>query len=174
VLAILLDGSVARGEDTEYSDLELRVVTRKRLRMKGMSEGGYSEFVYRDLAIQVQFVEERKVHESISHPSVFWPLELWAFLEPRLVTPATDARRVAAGFRKSYDALTPESFGPGVQLSLVWNWQMYGKVRSAITRKSDDLLWSAKAFAQDIARSIALINMRYLHHLLSDVNAPMD
>jgi hypothetical protein len=168
VLAILLDGSVARCEDTEYSDLELRIVTGKRLRMRNMSGDGYVEFVYRDLAIQLQFLEEKEVHKSISHPSVYWPLEAGAFLEPQLIKATPDAGRVVAGFRKSYDALTPESFGPAVQLSLVWNWQMYGKVRSAIVRKSDDLGWWVQAFAHDIARSIALINMRYLHHYYSD------
>lgn len=164
VLAVLIDGSVARGDDTEYSDMELRVITRKHLRAKNMSETGFLEFVFKDLAVLLQFMEEKEVHELIRRPTVEWPIKVWPFLEPTLVLSSPQAELTVQGFRESYKALNPESFKPAVQWSLVWVWEMHGKVRSMIERRSRDVVWCAPSLAHNAALSVALINERYFHY----------
>jgi predicted nucleotidyltransferase len=163
ILAVLLDGSVARCDDTEYSDMELRVVTRGRIRTERMSDSGFLEFVHKDLAIQVQFVAEREVANLILNPTVEWPLKVCPYVEPVIVMPTAETKKTVRKFRRCYDGLEPDRFRPAIQWSLVWIWEMRGKIVNMIERKSRDVFWCAPAMAHNAALFVALINGRYLH-----------
>jgi hypothetical protein len=90
-------------------------------------------------------------------------LKVWPFLEPTFVAQSREAEQVAKRFLRTYRNVRPGSFRPALRWSLVWVWEMYGKVRSMVERGSPDIVWVAPALAHNAALFVALTNRRYLH-----------
>lgn len=65
VLFGTLSGSVARGEDTELSDMEVVFLTRDKIRLPGRSPDGLREFLYRGLQLQIEFKTKEEALENL-------------------------------------------------------------------------------------------------------------
>ena len=63
-------GSTARGTDTDWSDLELLFVVRDGSKIVE------NHFIYRDIAVGYQVIEQQKLEELLANPS----LDLFCFL----------------------------------------------------------------------------------------------
>lgn len=69
LIAVAVDGSVARNEDTAYSDLELMIFVKNKRRLpKGFSK------IHNGLLIEGLFITEKDYYQMIREPNVQWYL----------------------------------------------------------------------------------------------------
>lgn len=164
-----LYGSVARNEDTEFSDLELVFVTREEIRLPGMSPDGYREFVYRNLQTQIEFRTKREALDLLTHIGPYWPVQVSKFLEPRVIWGDTHtAEETVAEFRRRVEELPETAFKKGAGHALLWIRGHLGKVRNAHDEGDDArTAQAAEWFGYEIACFVALVNRRY--YLRSDL-----
>lgn len=164
-----LSGSVARGEDTERSDLEIVFVTRDRIRLPGMSPDGYREFLFRGLQTQIEFRTRDEVLETLSNVGPYWPIQVWMYLEPRLIWDAArTAQETLAEFRRRVSELPDSTFQKGAGHALLWVRGHLGKVRNAFEEGDDARTAQVTEWlGYEIACFVALVNRRY--YLRSDL-----
>ena len=162
-------GSVARGEDTERSDLEIVFVTRDKIRLPGMSPDGYREFMFRGLQTQIEFRTRDEVLETLTNVGPYWPIQVWMYLEPRLIwEPARTAQEALAEFRQRVSELPDSTFQRGAGHALLWLRGHLGKVRNAFDEGDDARTAQATEWlGYEIACFVALVNRRY--YLRSDL-----
>jgi hypothetical protein len=165
ILLVLLDGSVARGDDTPHSDLEMRIITSDVLRTDATSSDGYAEAMLEDLPVQLRFVTKDEVLAAIQKPTLYWPIAVWTYLEPHVVTAGvTDQESVIEEFKRAYNSLERKDFEVAVDWGLRWTLESVDEVRSAITLNN---LCLASEGAQHLsscsAMLVALINREYLN-----------
>ena len=161
-----LAGSVARGEDTQHSDLEMRFVTREPIRLPGMSRDGYREFLYRGLQTQIEFRTEAEIEEILGNPGPGWEIQVWEYLEPVPIygDPAV-IRATVAKFRDLVASLPDADFRRAAGLALMWARGALGKIRNAVEAADDARAVEAAAgMGHSVASCVALANRRYTAH----------
>jgi hypothetical protein len=167
ILLGLVSGSVARGEDTAYSDLEVIFVTRNRVRLPGMSPDGFREFLLGDLQTQIEFrTKEEVISERLTHVGPYWPFQVWIYLEPHVFY--GEQETVAATtteFRKRVAALPDSAFREAAGHALLWVRGHLGKVRNAHDQGDDArAAQAAEWMGYEVAGFVALANRRYYTH----------
>ena len=165
VLFGCVTGSVARGDDTEHSDIDTMFVTTSQIRLPKMSPDGYRQFIYRGVPLQVEFRTREEALEILGETGPYWPVQATNFLEPRLIggDPEVAARTVLE-FRKFVDAIPMSSFRRGAGHALLWMGQGLGKVRNAGAAGDHPRAIQAGIWmAQDTAAFLGLVNRRYYH-----------
>jgi predicted nucleotidyltransferase len=165
ILYGFLSGSVARGEDTELSDLEVVFVTEEQMRIPGMSSDGYREFVYKDLQVQIEFRTKDEAEEAVVAVGPCWPVEVAYFLNPRAIFGDVEsAQAIASAFRKRVDDLPDSTFEKAAGHSLLWVRESFRKVLNACD-DGDEIrgIQSASGMCDEASKFVALVNRRYYY-----------
>ena len=167
ILVGLLSGSVARGEDTEHSDLEVVFVTGKHVRLPGMSPDGFREFLLRDLQTQIEFrTKEEVISERLTHVGPYWPFQVWIYLEPHVFYGAQEiVDTTVTEFRRRVGELPDSVFREAAGHALLWVRGHLGKVRNAHDEEDDArAAQAAEWMGYEVAGFVALVNRRYYLH----------
>ncbi|MCK5292460.1 MAG: hypothetical protein KAR39_10650 [Thermoplasmata archaeon] len=165
ILYGFLSGSVARGEDTELSDLEVVFVTKEKIRIPGMSSDGYREFMYKDLQVQIEFRAKNETEEAVVAVGPYWPIEVAYFLNPRIILGDKEsAQALASVFRKRVDNLPDSTFQRAAGHSLLWIRESFHKVLNACDEEDEiRAVQSASGMCDEAAKFVALVNGRYYY-----------
>lgn len=160
-------GSVARNEDTKFSDLELIFITSERVRTEGMSLDGYREFMLKDTQILLEFKTCEEALEEIApkHPHIgpWWPIQIDHLLNP-LVLYSKDGmeERLLKEFKSALKSLTEEDFRKGSGWALIWIHGRLGKLRNAVNEeKLPRVIQSALHLIDAVTWFVAIINKRH-------------
>lgn len=158
-------GSVARGDDTPRSDLDLMFLTRQKVRLPDMSPDGYREFLYGDLKTQLEFRTKEEALEILRNTGPYWPFQAKDFLEPRIIRgDSREARTTVEAFGEVVNGLPDVSFMRGAGHALLWTRQAVAKVQNAVEQKDEARAFEAGVgLARDVAAFVALANRRYYH-----------
>lgn len=157
---------MARGEDTEYSDLEMIFVTRRSVRVPGMSPDGYREFLLDDLQTQLEFRTKAEVFEILEHVGPYWPVQVWVYLEPKVIYGNREiVERTVSEFRERVARLPDIAFRKAAGHALIWVRGHLGKVRNACEQGDDPRAGQAAEWmGYEAASFVALVNRRYYRH----------
>jgi hypothetical protein len=166
VLLVLLDGSTARGEDTEFSDLDMRVVTTRPIRNGSLRFDPVIRFIYEDCLIVLEFTTQKEVSALIRNPSPEWPIRIWGYLEPTIVSSPTNIGSEALEeFRDSMGELKEDDFVNGIRTSLSQTYDNLCKIRTGVIKRLPCLVYGgARHMVWDMSMFVALINRRYYRH----------
>ncbi len=165
ILYGFLSGSVARGEDTELSDLEVVFVTKEEMRISGMSSDGYREFLYKDLQVQIEFRTKDEAEEAVVDVGPYWPIEVAYFLNPQIIFGDRDiGEMMASEFRKKVDSLPDLTFQKAAGHSLLWVRDSFRKVLNACNYEDEiRAIQSASGMCDEASKLVALVNRRYYY-----------
>lgn len=167
ILVGLVSGSVARGEDTAYSDLEVIFVTRDQVRLPGMSPDGYREFLLSGLQTQIEFrTKDEVVSERLTHVGPYWPFQVWVYLEPHVCFGERETvNTTLTEFRQRVTVLPDSVFQEAAGHALLWVRGHLGKIRNAHDQADDArAAQAAEWMGYEVAGFVALVNRRYYAH----------
>lgn len=151
VVFVAVYGSVARGEDAEYSDIDMYVVT------KNLTSQRY--FAYKGIPVTIHFNTKKEVVKAVGKVTSTWPAEAHQFLSPRTVhgseTFLNELRRIVKRIPK-------EDFHKAASTALIEIFENVGKTRNACRQKNLgrcieavwNVVWHADMF-------VALVNRAY-------------
>jgi predicted nucleotidyltransferase len=149
-------GSTARGTDTPWSDLELLFVT-----MDGSSLPN-RQFIYRDTAVSLVAIEERRLEQAIANPHG-WEYWMGVLSSLRLLHGREDQIRkwTATG-----QTVPQEAFRRALEESLSWIvTEPYGRIMSCRQRGgTSDIVLSLTELLFDIRGALSLLNGRWVTH----------
>lgn len=165
ILYGFLSGSVARGEDTVLSDLEVVFVTKEKIRIPGMSSDGYREFLYKDLQVQIEFRTKDEAEEAVVNVGPYWPIEVAYFLNPQIVFGEKESGEgIASELRKRVDGLPDSTFQKAAGHSLLWVRESFHKVLNACNDEDEiRAIQSASGMCDEASKLVALVNGRYYY-----------
>jgi|GEM_PF-3342595 len=151
VLAIGVCGSVARGEDTTYSDLDMLAIVRRK------GKEIYDRFfIYKGLPVLVEFWTPEEAKKCIRNMWFKWPIEVGTFLH---VLPLFDPEGVFEGLKKERESLKEEDFKEGATNALEHVYESFLSVKNAfINKRKEIVLLQARVLAQNVASFLALVN----------------
>jgi kanamycin nucleotidyltransferase len=153
VLGIAIYGSVAKNEDRRYSDLEMYVITKRKL---GVRE---SRYVYRGMPVEISYIPEREMLRRARQISPDWPL-VNDFYRSYLILHEKDA-----WFKKLEKVLLlqdPEGFKKSIKKSLVWLNELVGKIKNAYCQDDHFLFsWLTSFLGWESILFMGLVNQRY-------------
>jgi len=151
VKLILVYGSSARGEATEFSDLDMMVIT---------DSISYSRsFVLKERPVDIWSMTLDECEKLITTPSISWGVAITLFFQNKVLY---GDQSILNRLRQLYDSLDPQSFIRFCANTLVYFAEILGKVESAA--KERDLIyarWASMDLANTAAGMIAMINKKY-------------
>jgi len=151
VLLIGVYGSVARGEDVTYSDIDMYVITRSLTFQR--------YFVYKGIPVTIHFKTKRKVLKLIGNVTSTWPAEVYQYLCPKILY---GSEALLEEFRQVLERIPEESFWKAASTALIELFENVGKVRNACIEKNLgrcieavwNVVWHADMF-------VALVNKKF-------------
>lgn len=153
ILGIAIYGSVAKNEDRRYSDLEMYVITKRKLAKRE------SRYVYRGMPVEISYIPEREMLRRARQISPDWPL-VQDFYRSYLILYEKDA-----WFTKLERAVRlqdQEGFKKSIKKSLVWLNELVGKIRSAYFHDDHFLFsWLTSFLGWESIMFMGLVNQRY-------------
>ncbi len=151
VKLILVYGSLARGEATEFSDLDMVVIT------DGASYN--RSFVLQERPFEIWSMTLEECEKIITTPSISWGVATALFFRNKVLY---GDQSILDQLRRLYDSLDMQPFIQFCAGRLVVFADILGKVRNAT--RSGDLLyarWATHCLANDAAGMVAMINKKY-------------
>jgi predicted nucleotidyltransferase len=153
IYGIVIYGSVAKHEDRRYSDLEMYVVTKKKLKVKEM------KYVYRGMNIEVSYIPAREMLRSAKSITPNWPIETDFYRSYRILYEKGNwfqKLRTAVASQKSSD------FRRAIKTYLVWLYELIAKIKNAYLHKeTHSFLWLASFMGWESVIFLGLVNRTY-------------
>jgi len=151
VKLILVYGSLARGEDTEFSDLDMVVIT----------DGApyHRSFILQERPFEIWSMTLEECEKIITTPSTSWGVATALFFQNRVLY---GDQSILDPLKQLYDSLDMQPFIQSCADTLVYFAEILGKVRSAA--KDRDLIyarWASFDLANTVAGMVAMINKKY-------------
>lgn len=150
LIAVAADGSYARHEDTDYSDLELMVFVKTRSKLPR----GFSK-IYDGMLIEGLFVTEKDYYEMIHEPN-----EQWYLAGSDILLPVFNKKFIQK--LKSYRVKNRnKKFAALARGSMHEVQETFGKLFGAIdTRNRENLFVILSDVVLSVLKLLALINQR--------------
>ncbi len=164
VLGIAIYGSVAKNEDCRYSDLEMYVVTKRKL------EERERRYVYRGMPVEISYIPEREMLRRARQVTPDWPL-VTDFYRSYLVLYEKDAWFTK--LQRAALSQNSEDFKESIKKSLIWLNELIGKIKNAYfqgqashySMKSDPtnflFSWLTSFLGWESIMFLGLVNQRY-------------
>jgi kanamycin nucleotidyltransferase len=151
ILFVGVYGSVARGEDADYSDIDMYVVT------KSLTSQRY--FAYKGVPVTIHFKTVKEVLETIRNVTSTWPAEVHQFLEPKILY---GSKKLPMEWKQIAKKIPAEDFYKAASTALIEIYENVGKVKNACKQKNLgrcieavwNVVWHADMF-------VALLNKTY-------------
>ncbi len=148
-------GSAARGDATEWSDLDLFVV--------GRAELGFTERTYliQSIPVHLEYVSEPELLATLDRPGLRWP-----YLMGVLATlqPITGAAGLATTWLERGQAPSEAAFRTALERALPGLvFESYGRIRSCGARNNrNDATHAAIEVLYEIKTALCLLNQRWV------------
>jgi predicted nucleotidyltransferase len=153
IYGIVIYGSVAKNEDRQYSDLEMYVVTKKKLKVREL------KYVYRGMNVEVSYIPEREMLRSARTITHNWPIET-DFYRSYLIL--YEKNNWFEKLRKAVASQKSGDFKKAIKKYLVWFYELMSKIRNAYIYKDNYIfLWLASFLGWESAIFLGLVNRRY-------------
>lgn len=151
ILLVGVYGSVAKGEDMDYSDIDMYVVTKNLTTQKYLA--------YKGVPITIHFKTEKEVSEAIRNVTSIWPAEAHQFLSPKILY---GSRKLLNRWQKMVKEIPEGDFRKAASTALIEIYENVGKVKNACKQKNLgrcleavwNVVWHADMF-------VALVNKTY-------------
>ena len=153
VLGIVIYGSVAKNEDGHYSDLEMYVVTKKKLKVSEV------RYVYKGMTVEVSYIPERKMLSGAREITPNWPIEA-DFYRSYLIL--HEKNEWFKKLQKAISSQNPKDFKKAMKKMLVWLNELMGKIKNAYLYKNNHLfLWLTSFLGWESIIFLGLANRKY-------------
>jgi len=151
ILLVAVYGSVARKQETAYSDIDMYVVTRNLTLQR--------YFAYNGIPITAHFKTEREVSEAVGKVTSTWPAEVHQFLFPKILY---GSKKLPNEWRQIVEKIPEKDFHEAASTALIEIFENVGKTRNACKQKNLgrcieavwNVVWHADMF-------VALVNRAY-------------
>ena len=158
--AILLGGvygSTAQGTDTQWSDLEMLFVVGDGSKVQG------KHFIYRDIAVGYQVIEQGNLERLLTNPSLKWPF--WMGVLSVLKVLHGDPERVRAWMQLG-QSVPAERFRQALEASLPGLVvESYGRILSCRERgNTQDIGCAVIEVLFEMNQALCLLNQRWVTH----------
>jgi len=153
--AVGLFGSVARGDDTQWSDLDMMCI------VNSMSGKDDLFFMYRKVPVWVEVWSKNYLVEKIRHsePGPEWPISVNKWFE---VTPLYDPHNVFQELRSLIESLSESFYIKGAKESLLNAYLWLTKIEAAQeTGDEMEVREAAHHLAHDLAGYVAYLNRTF-------------
>ena len=150
-------GSTARGTDTDWSDLELLFIVRDGSKIVE------KHFIYRDIAVGYQVIEQQKLEELLANPSLNWPFWMGVLSVLKVLHGNPEQIKAwlqlgqsisAERFRKTLEASLPELI-----------IESYGRILSCRERRNtQDFGCAVIEVLFEMNQALCLLNQRWVTH----------
>ncbi|RLA92208.1 MAG: hypothetical protein DRG69_09170 [Deltaproteobacteria bacterium] len=151
IYLVALYGSVARGEEGEYSDIDLYVVTQN------ISKRRY--FAYRNIPITIEYYRKDDIQRILYEVSSTWPSEVYHFLHPKVLY---ERGEVVREFREIVKQIPDEKFKEAASIALIEIYENICKTLNAIQRgnlgRCIEAIWNIAWHSDNF---IGLVNKTY-------------
>jgi hypothetical protein len=161
----LIDGSTARLDGTDYSDVELRLITSEPVKCPLHVGDTIIRLKHGDIIANVEFVTRDAVVTLISQPVPEWPVKVWTYLEPQVVgTTNETTRQIIADFRSATDKLKRADFANAIRSCLAQGFNNLCKVRTGVVKRIPCVTFGgARHLVWNAAMLVALENQQFYH-----------
>ena len=152
ILFIGVYGSVARNEDKEFSDLELIVITKKRIPAR--------LFVYKDIVVLIQSVTYEDVAKSLSNPDDPWWFG-WAgsILYAKKLYGSDE---LLEKFREIVRSISSEDYRRAAANRLIWMLEFLNQIKNAYLERDIYSAITSSLYLRNAAGEfVALLNRRH-------------
>ncbi|MDD4900955.1 MAG: kanamycin nucleotidyltransferase C-terminal domain-containing protein [Patescibacteria group bacterium] len=130
LLAVGIYGSVTRGEDMDYSDIEMLAV------IKGAMIDQSYEGMYKGLKWEVDVVSEDRAIEEIYNVNIDWPLYLGIYLD---VKPVYDSAQIFSKFKREFVKLVKQDFKKYIRQVFINDiYEQFGKFFNIVENGSEE------------------------------------
>lgn len=148
-----LCGSTARGEDHDYSDIEILFITQNNANLKSR------EFLLGDINIALAFERLQDVEKRLKRVDFYWPLEISRyFCFKRLWGDEKALQR----FHQIIKSLPDKKFEQTLKESIPHTLDLLNKIRNARREKSlPDAIEYVRELLYAINLSLGLLNRKY-------------
>ena len=152
LLYIGVYGSVARGEDKEFSDLEIIAVAKSHLPTK--------LFIYKDIVVLIHFVEYDEAVKALGDPDdPWWFGWVGTLLYAEKLYGSEDIPRK---FKDIVNSIPDEYYRKAAAKRLVWMMEFLNQLRNAYIEKDlYSAITSALYFRNVTGEFVALLNRRH-------------
>jgi predicted nucleotidyltransferase len=153
VIGIAIYGSVAKHEDRRYSDLEMFVVTRRKLKVREYRS------VFRGMPVEVSYIPARDLLRRAKKVTPNWSIES-DFYRSYLIL--YEENNWFKRLQRAVACQNQEDFRTAIKQYLVWLHELMGKIRNAYAYHNDSLfLWLTSFLGWESIMILGLINQRY-------------
>ncbi|KPJ72125.1 hypothetical protein AMJ52_07390 [candidate division TA06 bacterium DG_78] len=153
IYGIVIYGSVAKNEDRRYSDLEMYVVTKKKLKVKEV------KYVYRGMNIEVSYIPAREMLRNAKTISLNWPIATDFYRSYLILYEKGDWFQK---LRRAVASQNPRDFKRAIQKYLVWFYELMAKIKNAYRYKDNySFLWLAAFLGWESIIFLGLVNRKY-------------
>jgi predicted nucleotidyltransferase len=150
---IVIYGSVAKNEDRRYSDLEMYVVTKRKLKVKEV------KYVYRGMNIEVSYIPAREMLRNAITISINWPIAT-DFYRSYLIL--YEKGNWFQKLRKAIASQNPRDFKRALHKYLIWFYELMAKIKNAYLYKDNhSFLWLASFMGWESVIFLGLVNRTY-------------
>jgi kanamycin nucleotidyltransferase len=153
ILGIAIYGSVAKNEDRKYSDIEMFVITKKRIKTSDL------RYLYKGIPIEVSYISERKMLYGAKQITPNWPI-VTDFYRSYLVL--YEMNEWFKRLQKAVASQNPKEFERAIEKTLIWLYELIGKIKNAYLYKKNNLFfYLVSHFGWESIILLGLINRRY-------------
>lgn len=154
ILATGIYGSIGKGIDGPFSDIEMHVVTQDGLQVPG------AEFIYRQFKVEVDTIEKVQLFTKARSATDMWAIKAGSFIE---IYPIYDPQDLFAELKEVPFQITEEEIKQIMRDFMIWEpYETMGKIRNSIFFQNDAYLpLGAQDLAWQTAKLIGLANKTY-------------
>jgi len=127
---IALCGSTVRGEDTQFSDMEMMVILKGQQKAKDVS------FLYGENYMHVEMLSEDDLMKKIGQVNLNWPFVVGTFHNIKIL--AGDSSMIDE-VKKAAEALPEEKFASAIQEGVLSLFENVGKIKAAKLKGRNEL-----------------------------------
>lgn len=154
ILGIAIYGSVAKNEDRKYSDLEMFVITRRKLKKREV------RYVYDDMAVEVSYIFSRDMLRNARQVTPNWAIEA-DFYRNYLIL--YEKNKWFTKLKRAVEAQDTLAFKKAIRKYLVWLHELRGKIKNAYVYGDDRLFqWLTAFLGWESALLLGLMNRHYI------------
>lgn len=167
ICVVLLSGSTARGDDSAGSDLDLFVVTRRRLRFRRGSDTGFVRLAFDDVVVVIRFMTFAQAVGFVKKPDVEWPAMARVFIEPTVVAGYSieSINQVINSCKEAYLSLQSADFARSIEAAMTLILENRCKMRTGAGFGSLCMVSGGARHMVYMANMlVALINRRFYRH----------
>jgi kanamycin nucleotidyltransferase len=154
ILAIGVYGSLGKGTDGPYSDIEMHVITDNHTQLEGY------EFIYDKFKIEISIRTKDDIYHKAKKIDDMWPIKAGSYIH---ISPVYDPFHIFKDLKSLPLEITANDIKRVMREFMIWEpYETMGKIRNNWERKNLEYLSvGAKDLTWQTAKLIGLANKKY-------------